>query len=50
MPSIEEFELPADGTYTLAATRFGFANGYSVGEYSLTLEPVSYTHLTLPTI
>lgn len=38
MPSIEEFELPADGTYTLAATRFGFANGYSVGEYSLTLE------------
>ncbi len=40
MPSIEEFELPADGAYTLVATRFGFANGYSAGEYSLTLEQV----------
>lgn len=40
MPSVEEFELPADGAYTLVATRFGFANGYSAGEYSLTLEQV----------
>lgn len=40
MPSIEEYELPADGAYTLVATRFGFANGYSVGEYSLTLAQV----------
>ncbi len=40
MPVIEEYELPADGVYTLVATRFGFANGYSVGEYSLTLAQV----------
>jgi hypothetical protein len=40
MPVIEEYELPADGVYTLVATRFGLANGYSVGEYSLTLAQV----------
>lgn len=40
MPSLEGYELPADGQYTLIVTRFGFANGYSTGEYSLTLELV----------
>lgn len=38
MPTLEAYELPADGQYTLIATRFGFANGYSAGEYALTLE------------
>jgi thiol-disulfide isomerase/thioredoxin len=37
MPRLEGFALPADGTYTVVATRFGFANGFSSGEYSLTL-------------
>jgi len=37
MPAIENYELPADGTYTIVATRFGFANGFSTGEYSLYL-------------
>jgi thiol-disulfide isomerase/thioredoxin len=38
MPTIERFELAADGTYTIVATRFGFANGFSTGEYTLTLD------------
>ncbi len=38
MPTLDGYELPADGLYTLVATRFGFANGFSTGEYSLTLE------------
>lgn len=42
MPTLTGYELPADGTYTLVATRFGFANGYSTGDYSLTLELVGW--------
>jgi hypothetical protein len=38
MPTLEAYELPADGMYTVVATRFGFANGFSVGEYTLSLE------------
>ena len=38
MPALDQFELPADGVYTVVATRFGFANGFSVGDYTLTLE------------
>jgi thiol-disulfide isomerase/thioredoxin len=38
MPALDPFELPADGVYTVVATRFGFANGFSTGEYTLTLE------------
>jgi thiol-disulfide isomerase/thioredoxin len=38
MPTLEQYALPADGTYTVVATRFGFANGFSTGEYRLTLE------------
>ncbi|MBN1565256.1 MAG: TlpA family protein disulfide reductase [Anaerolineae bacterium] len=41
MPVIETYELPADGTYTLVATRFAFANGLSTGAYTLTLEHVA---------
>lgn len=37
MPAIEGFTLPADGTYTVTASRFGFANGFSTGEYTLIL-------------
>ncbi|HEX3050901.1 MAG TPA: PPC domain-containing protein, partial [Aggregatilineaceae bacterium] len=37
MPAIENYELPADGIYTIVATRFGFENGFSTGEYSLSL-------------
>jgi len=40
MPAIDAYELPANGRYTLVATRFGFANGFSEGEYTLTLEQV----------
>jgi hypothetical protein len=40
MPALENYELPADGIYTAVATRFGFANGISVGEYTLTLTKV----------
>ncbi|GAB4408560.1 MAG: hypothetical protein Kow00106_01800 [Anaerolineae bacterium] len=40
MPTIEGYELPAEGLYTLVATRFGFANGFSTGEYALTLQLV----------
>ncbi len=43
MPVIEAFELPADGTYVVTVTRFGFANGFSTGEYSLSLEKVGAT-------
>ncbi len=35
--AIEGFELPADGSYTIQATRFGFASGLVTGEYELTL-------------
>ncbi len=38
MPRLDGFALPADGTYTVVATRFGFANGFSSGDYRLTLE------------
>lgn len=38
MPELDQFELPADGVYTVVATRFGFANGFSTGDYTLTLE------------
>jgi thiol-disulfide isomerase/thioredoxin len=38
MPTLDQFELPADGVFTVVATRFGFANGFSAGEYTLTLE------------
>lgn len=37
MPALENYALPADGTYTVVATRFGFVNGFSAGEYTLTL-------------
>lgn len=40
MPAVEDYELPADSLYTAVATRFGFANGISVGEYTLTLTKV----------
>jgi len=40
MPVLENYELPADGIYTAVATRFGLANGISVGEYILTLTKV----------
>lgn len=43
MPMLEAFSLPADGTYTLVATRFGFANGGSAGPYTLTLQGGSGT-------
>ena len=38
MPTLDQFELPADGVYTVVATRFGFANGFSAGEYTLALD------------
>ena len=38
MPRVEQFELPTGGTYTIVATRFGFQNGISTGDYRLTLE------------
>ena len=37
MPAVDHYELPADGVYTVVATRFGFANGFSTGAYTLTL-------------
>lgn len=37
MPALESYALPQDGTYTVVTTRFGFANGFSTGDYSLTL-------------
>jgi len=46
MPTLAGYELPADGVYTLVATRFGFANGYSVGAYSLTLELIGRQLMT----
>ncbi len=33
-----EFELPADGTYTVVATRYSGANGVSEGEFTLSLQ------------
>ncbi len=33
--AIEDFTLPADGTYTVIATRFGEATGATAGEYTL---------------
>ncbi|MBN1967268.1 MAG: pre-peptidase C-terminal domain-containing protein, partial [Anaerolineae bacterium] len=38
MPRLDAFSLPADGEYTLVVTRFGFAEGFSEGEYALTLQ------------
>lgn len=37
MPAIDEYTLPVDGMYTIIATRFGFANGFSTGGYTLAL-------------
>ena len=37
MPVINLYTLPADGAYVIVATRFGFANGFSAGDYALTL-------------
>ncbi|MBI5960328.1 MAG: redoxin domain-containing protein, partial [Chloroflexi bacterium] len=37
MPLVKNYELPAEGTYTVVAARFGFANGLSAGDYTLTL-------------
>ncbi|MBI5958105.1 MAG: PPC domain-containing protein, partial [Chloroflexi bacterium] len=37
MPLVKNYELPAEGTYTVVAARFGFANGFSAGDYTLTL-------------
>lgn len=36
--AIENFSLPAAGTYTIVATRFQEADGLSEGDFSLTLE------------
>lgn len=40
MPTLQAYALPADGPYTLVATRFGFANGFSGGNYTLTVERI----------
>lgn len=40
---IEAFSLPADGLYTIHATRFGFENGLSSGEYELSLLLITET-------
>ncbi len=37
MPTITRYTLPQDGNYTIVATRFGFADGFSSGAYTLTL-------------
>ena len=37
MPGLEGFALPASGTYTVVATRFGLQNGFSTGEYARAL-------------
>ncbi len=37
MPAVEDYSLTADGVYTVTASRFGFANGFSTGEYTLLL-------------
>ncbi len=37
MPTIAQYALPQDGAYTIVATRFGFADGFSSGAYTLTL-------------
>lgn len=37
MPAIDDYTLPVDGTYTIIATRFGFADGLSTGGYTLAL-------------
>jgi hypothetical protein len=41
MPSLTDYDLPADGTYTVVATRFGFQNGFSTGSYTLSLNKLS---------
>lgn len=41
MPSLIDYELPADGNYTVVATRFGFLNGFSTGSYTLSLSQAS---------
>ncbi|MBI5930429.1 MAG: pre-peptidase C-terminal domain-containing protein [Chloroflexi bacterium] len=35
--AIRQFKLPADGTYTIVATRYGAFNGISAGSYELIL-------------
>ena len=35
---LADFVLPADGSYLVRATRYGFANGPSSGDYTLALE------------
>lgn len=37
MPTITDYVLPAAGPYTIVATRYGFDQGFSAGEYSLAL-------------
>ena len=36
--AIEGFSIPADGTYTIVATRYQENIGVSAGDYTLTLE------------
>jgi hypothetical protein len=36
--TITDFVLPSDGTYLVRATRYGFANGPSTGDYTLVIE------------
>ncbi|HVO71643.1 MAG TPA: PPC domain-containing protein, partial [Aggregatilineaceae bacterium] len=36
--AIADFVLPVDGTYLVRATRYGFANGPSAGDYTLVIE------------
>jgi len=38
---IEAFTLPADGVYTIIATRFGLESGLAEGDYRLTLEQIT---------
>ncbi len=35
---LTDYVLPADGSYLVRATRYGFANGPSSGDYTLTIE------------
>lgn len=48
MPVLEDITLPEDGAYTLVATRFGFANGFSSGAYSLLLERTGTSTIATP--
>jgi hypothetical protein len=44
MPTIEDYILPESGTYTIVATRFGFASGFSTGEYTISLREGTAAH------